>query len=222
MSDLLYKSLDEAMASFEGFGSPGSIATRQHNPGDISCGSFASSHGASGCGSSHIAIFPDETTGWHAMDSLVNQYGETGYSLSDLIYKWSPPNAPGNTPESTANYLSAVTGKLNVPSDIPVSKLKEISNDTSDDAKRKASGGKCGIVTGLPGMPGYVPCKLPDWFPNILRPKSDQQSSKPKSEAPPAFSVGRVAAFLLGLLFVFGALFIFGLESANPLRALAK
>src|SRR5574337_481095 len=121
MGALSFPALDNAIAQFEGFGKSGTIATLQNNPGDLAYGNFASQHGAVGPGINNIAVFPSAATGTAAEDALVSEYANQGATIQDLISKWAPPNAPGNTPQSTQNYINFVTGQLGVSADTPVS-----------------------------------------------------------------------------------------------------
>jgi hypothetical protein len=84
----MFPSLDAAMAQYEGFGVPGSVASRNNNPGNIIAGAYATSHGAVGSDGS-FATFPDPATGFGAMDSLVGSYANKGASLSDMISAWN-------------------------------------------------------------------------------------------------------------------------------------
>lgn len=81
--------LIQAMAKQEGFGVPGTRSTKNHNPGDLEYGNFAKSHGAIGT-DGRFAIFPDDATGFAAMQELLRaRYG--GMTLQDALDKYAPP-----------------------------------------------------------------------------------------------------------------------------------
>jgi hypothetical protein len=123
---LNYPSVDNAIAGFEGFGTVGTIAQRQNNPGNVSCGSFAGSYGGI-CGTNNIANFPTLDQGTAAEDALVSQYANKGATLASMLQQWAPPNAPGNTPQSTANYINYVSSQLGVDPSTPVTSLAATS-----------------------------------------------------------------------------------------------
>lgn len=182
------------MAAFEGYGTPGTIATRQNNPGNLIYGPFAENNGAIGPGAKGIAIFPDAATGQAAQDALITKRADQGYSLSDLINSYAPPNAPGNTPESTQAYLDYVTGKLGASPSTPVS----ATGDTSKLSDNQ-------FCTGAMWLNPYC------WYSAVKNPGSTilGMNSTPANGAAPAFSFGRVGAFILGLLFIGGGLYLF-------------
>lgn len=80
----------EAMAAMEGFNVPGSRPNRNHNPGDIEAGRFASAHGATGT-DGRFAIFPDAATGFAAMRSLLQAPGYAGKTVEAALNRWAPP-----------------------------------------------------------------------------------------------------------------------------------
>lgn len=181
-----YSAIDSAIAQFEGYNTPGTIANRQNNPGNIMFGPFAQAHGATGAGTGGIAVFPDVASGQAATDALVSSYALQGFSIQDLINKWSPPNAPGNTPESTANYTAAVASAAGVPASTPLTTLQ-----TGAD---------------LMGMiPGWTGSNLPSLVPGGT---DTSQASGLLSGKPSTFSWQRIAAFVLGLILIAGGLFL--------------
>jgi hypothetical protein len=67
----------------------GSAAWRYNNPGKLSLGTFARSHGAIG-DDGHLAIFPDYQTGWNAMETLLFKTPEfSALSVGDAMKKWA-------------------------------------------------------------------------------------------------------------------------------------
>ncbi len=78
----------EAIAKQEGFYVPGSRPDRNHNPGDIEAGKFALAHGAIGS-DGHFAIFPDDQTGFEAMQALLAS-AYRGLTIEQALDKWAP------------------------------------------------------------------------------------------------------------------------------------
>lgn len=126
-----FSSLADAMAQFEGYGTPGTIATRQNNPGNLAYGDFAKQFGATGPGAQNIAVFPNTQAGSNAMDALIQHYASQGYNLGQLIGSWAPPNAPGNTPQSTQNYTNFVAQQTGANPSTPVSQITGQSQQPS-------------------------------------------------------------------------------------------
>lgn len=187
----MFPSIDQAIGQFEGFGTPGTIATRQNNPGDLMYGPFAQSQGATGAGTGNIAIFPNSQTGFAAMDQLIQNYASQGYNIQDLIKTWAPANAPGNTPESTQNYINYVSNKTGVAPNAPVSSAAQ--NPTSScnwwdlpcmwryTASPKGVSTLAGKATGLPNLAGW--------------------------------NFGRIVAIIVGVICIGGAIFLFKPET---------
>ncbi len=145
-----FPALDNAIATFEGFGKPGTPATVNNNPGNIICGGFATSNGANGCNGS-FATFPDATTGAAATDALVTSYANKGATIDDLINSWAPPTAPGNTPAGTQSYVDYVSNKLGVPSSTAVSALQGVGDPSVSNAGGILPSVGGGLLSGLTG-----------------------------------------------------------------------
>lgn len=137
----MFPSLDLAMARFEGFGLPGTIATRNNNPGNLVYGSFAINHGAIGSDNG-FATFPDVATGFGAMDSLLQSYANRGETLASAIAKWN-----GNGDNSPA-YTNYVAGKTGVTPDTPLSSLDILGQLGLGNVVGKAAGAATDAVTG--------------------------------------------------------------------------
>ena len=80
----------QAIAKQEGFYQPGTLAQRNHNPGNIISGTFANSHGAIGSGAGY-ATFPDDETGWAALRALLSGPAYKGLSVEVAINRYCPP-----------------------------------------------------------------------------------------------------------------------------------
>jgi hypothetical protein len=82
--------LPEAIGRQEGFGIPGSAATRNHNPGNIIAGHFALTHGAVGVADGY-AVFPDDATGKDALRALLTGPAYKGKTVEVAINRFCPP-----------------------------------------------------------------------------------------------------------------------------------
>jgi hypothetical protein len=206
--------IDQAIAQFEGFGNPGTLATVNNNPGNIIAGSFATSYGATGSNSG-FAVFPDVASGNAAQDALVQNYINGGASVNDLINAWAPPTAPGNSPAATQNYSNFVANSLGISPTTPLNTLPS-----------------------LPSLPGLSPSQQSSIAQNANNLSTQLQNQSPtatgnpssSTNAPSASSVansllgsllglgpgatgtisfGRIGAFVLGLIFIAGGIYLF-------------
>jgi len=193
MGSLQFPALDQAIAQFEGYNTPGTVAARNYNPGNIICGTFAAAHGSTGCetlpSGTSFATFPNPATGSAAQDALVSQYANQGATLSSLINSWAPPNAPGNSPQATQNYVNSVAQSLGVDPLTPVSNLSGIGTSGSTTSPGSILGSifgttPLGLVGSLTGN---------------------------------AFSFARLGSFLLGLILIAGGIFLF-----RPVQTVVK
>lgn len=183
MSAPAFPVLDSLIGQFEGFGKPGTPATLNNNPGNIIAGPFAESHGATGS-AGNFAVFPDVTTGTAAEDALVQHYAGQNASISDLISSWAPPTAPGNSPQSTQDYINFISGKLGVPATTPLNALpKDATVPTTNASVLSTVAGAVADYTNPlgTGMMGQIT----------------------------GLSWDRIAAFLVGLIMVAGGLYLF-------------
>jgi hypothetical protein len=92
--------LAQLIAKEEGFGIPGSLPTRDNNPGDLR----HSPH------SFHPANTPDAigvintvANGWADLERQLTLYAERGMSLQEAIYEFAPPSE-----NDSARYLAFV------------------------------------------------------------------------------------------------------------------
>jgi hypothetical protein len=184
---LAFPILDSLIGQFEGFGKPGTPATLNNNPGNIISGPFAESHGATGA-AGNFAIFPDVATGLAAEDALVKHYANNNASIADLINAWSPPTAPGNSPDATQNYINFISGKLGVPADTPIDATAGLK--ATETAADKTSG-IAGTIAGMVGKGA-----LDYMFPGLGIPGVGA-------------TWGRIGAFLVGLILVAGGVYLF-------------
>jgi len=200
---LNYPNIDSLIANFEGFGTPGVPATVNNNPGNLIAGDFSTSHGAIGQ-SGPFAIFPDVATGTAAQDALVQHYANQGISLDDLLSKWAPAAAPGNSPAGLASYQSFLSQGLGVPgsTDINTAEKKTpldstgspVSSSTTPDTSGSYSQTSPWSLDRLQQMLGMGP--------NPVTLSSSNTSAS-------ALSFSRIGAFILGFVFIAGGLYLF-------------
>lgn len=196
--DVQFPALDSAMASFEGFGKPGTLATQNNNPGNIIAGVFADKNGSVGTNNG-FAVFPDVMTGTQAQDNLMSYYANQGYTVQSMLSKYAPANAPGNSQSSLQNYIDYVTGKTGSTADTPVSALKTPLADQAASAPVTGAGGLLsntvkvlgGVVAAATGGTGTLGTAGSRMIGNTGLPWS------------------RVAAGLLGLICIAGAIYLY-------------
>ncbi len=192
-STLQFPGIDQFIAQFEGFGTPQAATLNlANNPGALAPGAFATAHGSTGtlytAGGQPIAAFPNLDSGMSAEDSLIAQYANQGLTLQDLVGKWSPPTAPGNSLQSTQNYTNFLSQNLGVPASTPITQA-ESSFDLANGISPISTPNNNPGGTGVPNTGGILGNLFP-WL------------NQPTTTGPSVFSWGRIAAFLLGLIFI--------------------
>ena len=98
--------VSSAIGQVEGFNAKGAKPNRpqrNHNPGDIEYGKFARDHGATGS-DGRFAIFPDDETGYKALDALLASKAYAGLTIPQAIAKFAP-SFENDTTGYTANVL---------------------------------------------------------------------------------------------------------------------
>lgn len=103
--------LAAAIARFEGWLVPGTIARRNNNPGNLRSGK-----GQIGTDSNGYAIFPNEQTGWDALYRQIDLDTSRGLTLQSFIAKYAPPSE-----NATQGYLNFLVRELGVSADTPLS-----------------------------------------------------------------------------------------------------
>ena len=99
--------LRELIANMEGWNKPNTLARRNNNPGNLRSGS-----GQVGTDANGFAIFPNEETGWAALDRQIALDANRGHTLSSFLNKYAPPSE-----NDTTNYLDYVSSNLGVDPD---------------------------------------------------------------------------------------------------------
>jgi hypothetical protein len=96
-------------------------SVRNNNPGNLIFNKYTQGLGATGKDKDGFAIFPDPQVGQQASIANLQNYGTRGVNtVNAIINRWSPPNAPGNTKQSTDNYTAYVAAKLGVDPSQPL------------------------------------------------------------------------------------------------------
>ena len=124
---LNYPSIDVAIQKFEGY-APGTLAYQNNNPGNLVYAPWEAAYGCTAGGAGGFAKCPTYEAGQQIQDSLVTSYADKGLSLSDMIAKWSPPTASGNSQTSYNNYVASVATDTGLDPSLPIS--QQVSGDS--------------------------------------------------------------------------------------------
>ncbi len=103
--------LAELIANEEGFGIPGTVPTRDNNPGDLR----HSPHSVHNGDPDAIGQIDTVADGWADLERQLQLYGERGLTLRQAIYEFAPPSE--NNSEA---YLNYVCQGLGCQPDIPI------------------------------------------------------------------------------------------------------
>ena len=121
-------SLASAIAQMEGYNTPGTLAARNNNPGNLRSG--PGQVGTSG----GFAVFPDAATGWAALDNQISVNASRGLTLNEFfagkpgVYAGYAPSADSNDP---AHYAAFVASQTGADPNVPLNFLLSPSSDTS-------------------------------------------------------------------------------------------
>ena len=91
--------LAQLIAKEEGYGIPGSVPTRDNNPGDLR----HSPHSFHNGDPNAIGQIPTIEEGWADLERQLQLYGERGLTLREAIYEFAPPSE--NNSEAYLNYV---------------------------------------------------------------------------------------------------------------------
>lgn len=92
--------LAQLIAKEEGFGLPGTVPTRNNNPGDLR----HSPHSDHVSGHPNdIGQIPDVKEGWEDLERQLQLYGNRGLTLREAIYAFAPPEE--NNSERYLEYI---------------------------------------------------------------------------------------------------------------------
>ena len=117
---LAYPSIDAAIQKFEGY-APGTLAYKNNNPGNLVYAPWEAAYGCSAGGAGGFAVCPSYAAGQQIQDALVSTYVDQGLSIQDMLAKWSPPTAQGNSQQSYQNYVASVASDTGLDPSLPIS-----------------------------------------------------------------------------------------------------
>ena len=112
-----------SIANMEGFNTPGTIANRLNNPGNLRYAPTQS--GSSVTASGTFATFDTPQEGWDALQSYIDGKASQGVTLRNFIYTYAPPSE-----NDTSSYLNYVSGQLGMGVD---SSLAGLTNGSALD-----------------------------------------------------------------------------------------
>lgn len=98
--------LAEAIAHEEGFYVPGSLPSRDNNPGDLR----HSPHSFHTAGQPDaIGIIPTVADGWADLERQLALYGARGMTVEQMVYEYAPPS-DGNNSQAYLTYVCKYVG----------------------------------------------------------------------------------------------------------------
>lgn len=112
-----------AVAQFEGYNTPGTVANRNHNPGNLK---YAGQPGAVGKDSRGFAIFQDDVTGWQALYNQLQRYvvSYPGFSILDITaFYLGQPTPTVNSQGDAFQYAGFVASALGVSTSTTLAQL---------------------------------------------------------------------------------------------------
>jgi hypothetical protein len=130
-----------AIAHIEGFGSSSNLAARNHNPGNLK---YAGQAGAIGQDSRGFAIFPDDATGFQALDNQLTRYVQNypNDSILDITAHYLGQSSPTVDAQGDAfGYAAFVASQLGVDISTTLAQL----------------GGRGSTLPNLPTPPTEIP-----------------------------------------------------------------
>lgn len=108
-----------AIATQEGFFTPGKIPILRNNPGDLDfAGQIGASKPAATAPDPLIAIFASKALGVNALHRQLRAQIAEGQTVRQIIYQFAPPEE-----NDTAAYLQDVLAWTGLPADTPVLQL---------------------------------------------------------------------------------------------------
>ena len=102
--------LANSIAQMEGFNTPGTIANRYNNPGNLRYATTQT--GTADTVNGKFATFATAADGWQALYDYIQSKANSGTTLRDFIYTYAPP-----TENDTSSYLNYLSGQLGVSAD---------------------------------------------------------------------------------------------------------
>jgi hypothetical protein len=117
--------LAELIAQEEGYGIPGTVPTRDNNPGDLrhSAHSFHAPDAPDAIGQIDTPM-----DGWADLERQLQLYAQRGLTLAQAIYEFAPPSE-----NDSAQYLNFIVNGLGLSSDTLVSVALQIPGDSPSE-----------------------------------------------------------------------------------------
>ena len=106
------------IAEEEGFGVPGTLPTRNHNPGDLRHSPHSDHPGDPNA----IGAIDTDEHGWADLERQLEIYAAHSMTLRAAIYAFAPPNE-----NNSERYLNFVCQGLGCSPDIPVAEALKIT-----------------------------------------------------------------------------------------------
>lgn len=150
LGDSLVDGIAQAIAQMEGFNTPGTIAQRDNNPGNLRSGP-----GQTGTDSKGYAIFPDVSTGFAALNNQIQLNIDRGLTLYEFfggkpgVYAGYAPSADSNNPIGYANFVAQQVG---IDPSIPLNQIQAGSMPSIDPTGGISTDGTTVDSTGILGM----------------------------------------------------------------------
>lgn len=146
--------LASAIARFEGFSVPGSVAQRNNNPGNLRAGP-----GQIGTDSGGYAIFPDVATGYSALDNQIQLNVNRGLNLNQFfgglpgVYAGYAPAADKNNP---GQYASTVASWLGIDTSTPLADVLNQGSPTVSDIGAPADTSSSSLASDISSWTGNL------------------------------------------------------------------
>ena len=158
----LTDALVQAIERFEGFFTPGSVAQRNNNPGNLRAGP-----GQIGTDAGGYAIFPDVATGEAALAHQIDLNISRGLSLNtffagqrdssgNVVPGGYPGYAPSGDQNNPAQYAATVAGWIGIDPAAPLNTLADAQTPSSGSSAGATFADTFGSILEAPGNGGGV------------------------------------------------------------------
>jgi len=140
----------QAIAQFEGFNTPGTVAARNNNPGNLK---FAGQGGATGKDANGFAVFSSPSAGWQALYNQLSLYVNEfpSFSILQIMAHYLGQSTPTSDAQGNAfTYASFVASALGVDVSTPLADVTDVTNvTTAADLPVDISGPSTGEILGI-------------------------------------------------------------------------
>lgn len=120
----------------------GSRSWRNNNPGNITHGPFAKSHGAIGKDYGGMAVFPTMKAGEKAQDALWDDPKYQALTIREAAKRWTHHDPP----DVQKSYTNALSKAADASPDTPISQLSPDQLEWLKEAQRRQEGFQPGIT----------------------------------------------------------------------------